>query len=55
MRYSNKRGQRLPVCTGLFGQSKKKRGKLSKVVATVTSLIVIGLMHCSGGQLSVVS
>ena len=33
----------------------KEAGKLSKVVATVMSPILIGLMHCSGGQLSVVS
>ena len=38
-----------------YSGSRKRSGKLSKVVATVTSLIVIGLMRCSGGQLSVVS
>jgi four helix bundle protein len=36
-------------------ESTARRGKLSKVVATVTSLIVIGLMRWSGSQLSVVS
>jgi hypothetical protein len=36
-------------------ESTAQRGKLSKVVATVTSLIVIGLMRWSGSQLSVVS
>jgi four helix bundle protein len=40
---------------GLIRAVEKEAGKLAKVVATVTSLIVIGLMHCSGGQLSVVS
>ena len=40
---------------GLIRVVEKEAGKLSKVVATVTSLIVIGLMHCSGGQLSGVS
>jgi len=30
MRYSNKRGQRSPVCTVLFGQSKKKRENSAK-------------------------
>jgi four helix bundle protein len=39
---------------GLVRAVEKEAGKLNKVVATVTSLIVIGLMHCSGGQLSVV-
>jgi hypothetical protein len=36
-------------------ESTAQRGKLSKVVATVTSLIVIGLMRWSGSQLSIVS
>ena len=40
---------------GLIRAVEKEAGKLSKVVATVTSLIVIGLMRWSGGQLSVVS
>ena len=40
---------------GLIRAVEKEAGKLSKVVATATSLIVIGLMHWSGGQLSVVS
>jgi four helix bundle protein len=40
---------------GLIRVVEKEAGKLSKVVATVTSLIVIGLMRFSGGQLSVVS
>ncbi len=33
----------------------KETGKLGKVVASITSLIVIGLIRWSGGQLSVVS
>ncbi len=40
---------------GLIRAVEKEAGKLSKVGATVTSLIVIGLMHWSGGPLSVVS
>jgi four helix bundle protein len=40
---------------GLIRAVEKEAGKLSKVVATVTSLVVIGLMRWSGGQLSVVS
>ena len=40
---------------GLIRAVEKEAGKLSKVIASVTSLIVIGLMHWSGGQLSVVS
>ena len=40
---------------GLIRAVEKEAGKLSKIVATATSLIVIGLMRWSGGQLSVVS
>ena len=40
---------------GLIRAVEKEAGKLSKVVATVTSLIAIGLMRWSGSQLSVVS
>jgi len=40
---------------GLIRAVEKEAGKLSKVVATVTSLIVIGMMRWSGSQLSVVS
>ncbi len=40
---------------GLIRSVEKEAGTLSKVVATVTSLIVIGLMRWSGSQLSVVS
>ena len=40
---------------GLIRAVEKEAGKLSKVVATTTSLIVIGLMHWSRGPLSVVS
>jgi len=40
---------------GLIRAVEKEAGKLSKVFATVTSLIVIGLMRWSGSQLSVVS
>ena len=40
---------------GLIRAVEKEAGKLSKVVATVMSPILIGLMHCSGCQLSVVS
>ncbi len=39
---------------GLIRAVEKEAGKLSKLVATATSLIVIGLMRWSGGQLSVV-
>jgi four helix bundle protein len=39
---------------GLIRAVEKEAGKLSKVIATVTSLIVIGLMHWSSGRLSVV-
>ena len=39
---------------GLIRAVEKEAGKLSKMVATVTSLIVLGVMHWSGGQLSVV-
>jgi four helix bundle protein len=40
---------------GLIRAVEKEAGKLSKVIATVTSLLVIGLMRWSSGQLSVVS
>lgn len=40
---------------GLVRAVEKEAGKFSRVVASVTSLIVIGLMRWSGGQLSVVS
>jgi len=40
---------------GLIRAVEKGAGKLSKVVATGTSLIAIGLMRWSGSQLSVVS
>ena len=40
---------------GLIKAVEKEAGKLSKVIATTTSLIVIGLMRWSSGQLSVVS
>jgi hypothetical protein len=40
---------------GLIQAVEKEAGRLSKVVAGVTSLIVIGLMRWSGGQLFVVS
>ena len=40
---------------GLIRAVEKGAGKLSKVVATVTSLIAIGLTRWSGSQLSVVS
>jgi four helix bundle protein len=40
---------------GLIRAVEKEAGKLSKVVASITSLIAIGLMRWSGGQLSVVS
>src|SRR6266508_5371261 len=38
---------------GLIRAVEKEAGKLSKVIATVTSLLVIGLMRWSSGQLSV--
>ncbi len=40
---------------GLIRAVEKEAGKLSKVVATITSLVAIGLMRWSGGQMSVVS
>jgi four helix bundle protein len=40
---------------GLIRAVEKEAGKLSKLVATVTSLIVISFMRWSSGQLSVVS
>jgi len=40
---------------GLIQAVEKEAGKLSKLVATASSLIVIGLMRWSSGQLSVVS
>jgi hypothetical protein len=40
---------------GLIRAVEKEAGKLSKVVARVTSLVVIGLIRWSGSQLSVVS
>jgi four helix bundle protein len=40
---------------GLIRAVEKEAGKLSKVGATITSLMVIGLIRWSGGQLSVVS
>jgi four helix bundle protein len=40
---------------GLIRAVEKEAEKLSKVVASITSLIVIGLIRWSGGQLSVVS
>jgi four helix bundle protein len=40
---------------GLIQAVEKEAGKLSKVVATITSLLVIGLAHWTRGQLSVVS
>jgi len=40
---------------GLIQAVEKEAGGLSKLVATATSLIVIGLVRWSGGQLSVVS
>ncbi|HMC25938.1 MAG TPA: four helix bundle protein [Candidatus Udaeobacter sp.] len=39
---------------GLIRAVEKEAGKLSKVVASITSLIVIGLIRWSGGQLSAV-
>jgi four helix bundle protein len=40
---------------GLIQAVEKEAGKLGKIIATVTSLVVIGLMRWSGGQSSVVS
>ena len=40
---------------GLIRAVEKEAGKLNKMVATVTSLLVIGFMRWSSGQLSVVS
>jgi four helix bundle protein len=40
---------------GLIKAVEKEAGKLSKIAATATSLIVIGLVRWSSGQLSVVS
>jgi four helix bundle protein len=40
---------------GLIKAVEKEAGKFGKVVATITSLLVIGLMRWSSGQLSVVS
>ena len=40
---------------GLIQAVEKEAGKLSKVVATITSLLVIGFAHWSRGQLSVVT
>lgn len=40
---------------GLIQAVEKEAGKLSKAVASITSLVVLGLAHLSGGQLSVVS
>ena len=40
---------------GFIRAVEKEAGKLSKLVATATSLIAIGLMRWSSGQLSVVS
>ncbi len=39
---------------GLIRAVEKEAGKLSKVVASITSLIVIALIRWSGGQLSAV-
>jgi four helix bundle protein len=39
---------------GLIKAVEKEAGKFGKVVATITSLLVIGLAHWSHGQLSVV-
>lgn len=38
---------------GLIGSVEKEAGKLGKVIATVTSLVVIGLVRWSSGQWSV--
>jgi len=40
---------------GLVQAVEKEAGKLSKLVATITSLLVIGVAHWSRGQLSVVT
>src|SRR4029077_2674523 len=40
---------------GLIRAVEKEAGKVNKLIATATSLIVIGLIRWSGGQLSVVS
>jgi four helix bundle protein len=40
---------------GLIRSVEKEVGKIGKVIATVTSLLAIGLAHWSSGQLSVVS
>lgn len=40
---------------GLIGSVEKEAGKLTKFIATATSLIAIGLIRWSGSQLSVVS
>ena len=40
---------------GLIQAVEKEAGKLSNIIATATSLIAIGLIRWSGGQLSVVS
>ena len=40
---------------GLIKSVEQETGKLGKAVATITSLLVIGLARWSGGQLSVVS
>src|SRR5213082_2326050 len=40
---------------GLIQAVEKEVGKFGKIIATVTSLVVIGLVRWSGGQLSVVS
>jgi four helix bundle protein len=40
---------------GLIQAVEKEAGKLSKIIAAATSLIAIGLIRWSGGQLSVVS
>ena|SRR5437868_6887181 len=40
---------------GLIRSVEKEVGKIGKVIATVTSLLAIGLIRWSGSQLSVVS
>jgi four helix bundle protein len=40
---------------GLIQAVEKEAGKLRKMIATTTNLIVISLMHWSNGQLSLVS
>jgi four helix bundle protein len=40
---------------GLIQAVEKETGKLRKVIAATTSLIVTSLLHCSSSQLSVVS